>query len=104
MPESESATAARTLLSSRSKLPPLTISSVSCSVGTFMILPLRSPTLRNKKEGLRGIEWVILGLDTEESCAFPRYFALRLDFESSINVGWHEQRSEGGGCGMHIRS
>jgi hypothetical protein len=26
-------------------------------------------------EGLRGIEWVILGLDTAESCAFPRYFA-----------------------------
>jgi len=45
-----------------------------------------------------------LGLDTEESCAFPRYFALRVGFESTINAGWHEQRSEGGGCGMHIRS
>jgi hypothetical protein len=54
--------------------------------------------------GLRGIEWVILGQDTAESCAFPRYFALPLGFESTINVGWHEQRSEGVGCGMHIRS
>jgi hypothetical protein len=54
--------------------------------------------------GLRGIEWVILGQDTAESCAFPRYFALPLGFESTMNVGWHEQRSEGGGCGMHIRS
>jgi hypothetical protein len=54
--------------------------------------------------GLRGIEWVILGLDTAESCAFPRHFASPLGFESSINVGWHEQRSEGGGCGMHICS
>jgi hypothetical protein len=47
---------------------------------------------------------VILGPDTEESCAFPRYFALRVGFESTINVGWHEQQSEGGGCGMHIGS
>jgi len=54
--------------------------------------------------GLRGIEWVILGQDTAESCAFPSYFALPLGFESTMNVGWHEQRSEGGGCGMHIRS
>src|SRR5207302_434851 len=54
--------------------------------------------------GLRGIEWVILGQDTAESCAFPSYFALPLGFESTMNVGWHEQRSEGGGCGVHIRS
>ena len=56
------------------------------------------------KKGLRGIEWVILGQDTAESCAFPSYFALPLGFESTMNVGWHEQRSEGGGCGVHIRS
>src|SRR5207245_3535258 len=54
--------------------------------------------------GLRGIEWVILGQDTAESCAFPSYFALPLGFESTMNVGWHEQRSEGGGCGVDIRS
>jgi hypothetical protein len=47
---------------------------------------------------------VILGQDTAESCAFPSYFALPLGFESTMNVGWHEQRSEGGGCGMDIRS
>ena len=33
-----------------------------------------------------------------------RHFASPLGFESSISVGWHDQRSEGGGCGMHIRS
>jgi hypothetical protein len=55
-------------------------------------------------KGLRGIEWVILRLEIAESCAFPRYFALSLSFESIINFGWHEQRSEGGGCGMRIRS
>jgi hypothetical protein len=39
--EPESATASRTRFSSDSRSSVLTISSVSCSVGTFMILPLR---------------------------------------------------------------
>src|SRR5437660_10289616 len=66
--------------------------------------PLRVLFCYPLNKGLRGIEWVILGQDTAESCAFPSYFALPLGFESTMNVGWHEQRSEGGGCGVHIRS
>jgi hypothetical protein len=43
-------------------------------------------------------------MKAQESCAFLRDYAFRPDMEFGINVGWQEDRSEAGGCGIRIRS
>ena len=58
----------------------------------------------SKKMGLRGVEWVIFVWIMPESCAFPRFFALRTGLEIANDFAWQEPGDEGGGCGTRIAS
>jgi len=52
--------------------------------------------------GLRGIEWVILGLKTRERWGLQGEAAFCLALEFGMNDGWHEHRNGGGGFGIRM--
>jgi hypothetical protein len=54
--------------------------------------------------GLRGIEWVILGLKTRESWGLQGDCAFWRGEEFGIHDGWHEEENADGGFGIRICS
>jgi hypothetical protein len=69
-----------------------------------MMAGIRIGGCDEKISGLRGLEWVILGLKTRQSWGLQGDSAFWRSLEFGMNNGWHDHRNAAGGFGIRIRS